>query len=105
MKLTCLRKLFVNLWILPVTLVLVLCTATLAGLSIKVKDPAGTGEDVQLYSGSYALLIGASKYTAGWPSLESIPGELDEVEKLLKGKGFVVNRVYDPNSTQLKDEA
>jgi hypothetical protein len=38
------------------------------------------------YTGSYALLIGESKYTHGWSNLESIPGELQQVESLLKSK-------------------
>ena len=72
-------------------------------MAIRVKDPKGVEEDVQLYSGSYALLVGASNYHAGWPSLESIPGELDNVETMLQRKGFVVKRVHDPDSKQLKD--
>jgi len=40
------------------------------------------------YSGSYALLIGESQYTNRWSNLESIPGELREVEKVLQSQGF-----------------
>ncbi|RKZ43205.1 MAG: hypothetical protein DRQ41_05870 [Gammaproteobacteria bacterium] len=40
------------------------------------------------YSGSYALLIGESQYTHGWSKLGSIPGELQEVEKVLVSQGF-----------------
>ena len=83
--------------------VLFLNTSAHGGFAVKVKESGGKEDNVQLYSGSYALLIGASKYMAGWPSLESIPGELDSVEKLLQRKGFLVKRVYDPDSKQLKD--
>ncbi|GAB4336106.1 MAG: hypothetical protein Kow0089_06140 [Desulfobulbaceae bacterium] len=69
---------------------------------VPVAEDAGGGE-MDLYSGSYALLIGASHYRGGWPSLESIPGELDKVEKLLRHKGFTVERVRDPDSRQLKE--
>ena len=103
MKFTCVQYLFSRRCVLPLLLVLFFLTSAYGGLAIKMKDAGGNEEDVQLYGGSYALLIGASTYTAGWPSLESIPGELDDVEKLLTGKGFVVNRVHDPNSKQLKD--
>lgn len=72
-------------------------------IRVPVKGDQGAEEEVELYSGSYALLIGASHYRAGWPSLESIPGELNNVERILKNKGFNVERVYDPDSQQLKD--
>ena len=60
------------------------------------------GQRVDLYKGSYALLIGVSDYTAGWPDLESIPGELDRLEAALRRKGFSVTRVRNPNAKQLK---
>ncbi|HER62418.1 MAG TPA: hypothetical protein ENO11_00365, partial [Desulfobacteraceae bacterium] len=72
-------------------------------IRVPVKGDEGADEEMDLYGGSYALIIGASAYRAGWPSLESIPGELDNVENLLKRKGFKVERVRDPDSRQLKD--
>ena len=60
------------------------------------------GKRVELYQGSHALLVGVSKYTAGWPSLESIPGEMDRLEAALKRQGFSVTRVDDPNSSQME---
>jgi len=79
--------------------------ASYAGMAVRVsmKNDKGGNEEISLYSGSYALLVGASNYRAGWPSLESIPGELDNVESLLKRKGFTVERVFDPDSQQLQD--
>jgi len=55
------------------------------------------------YSGSYALLIGESDYSNGWQDLRSIPGELKQVEILLKSKGFHVEKSLNLNSRQLKD--
>jgi len=72
-------------------------------IRVPVKDDKGVEEEIDLYGGSYALLIGASVYKEGWPSLESIPGELDNVENLLKRKGFQIERVDDPDSKQLKE--
>jgi hypothetical protein len=72
-------------------------------IRIPGKGDNGGDEEMDLYRGSYALLIGASAYRAGWPSLESIPGELDNVEDLLVRKGFKVERVRDPDSQQLQD--
>lgn len=42
--------------------------------SLLIRDRQG--REVGWYDGSYALLIGVSDYTAGWPDLESVPGEL-----------------------------
>ena len=51
-----------------------------------IKD--NTGREIGFYKNSYALLIGVSDYTAGWPDLESIPGELHAVENVLKKFGL-----------------
>lgn len=70
---------------------------------IRVKAGAVQGGvAIDLYKGSHALLIGVSDYTAGWPDLESIPGELSKVELLLKARGFKVEKTLDPDSLQLK---
>jgi len=58
--------------------------------------------DKSKYSASYALLIGVSDYTAGWADLRSIPGELKQVEAVLKEQGFKVFLHLNPNSRQLK---
>ena len=60
------------------------------------------GKRMDLYQGSHALLVGVSDYTAGWPDLESIPGELDLLEAALLRQGFSVTRVRNPNSRQMK---
>ena len=61
-----------------------------------------TGEVLDLYHQSHALLIGISNYTAGWPNLESIPGELDMVETTLQSQGFNVIKKLDLDAVQLK---
>ena len=53
------------------------------------------------YSGSYALLIGESKYTNGWQSLGSIPGELVQVEEVLISQGFRVEKSLNLNAEKL----
>lgn len=52
----------------------------------------GSGQSVDLYRDSYALVIGVSDYTAGWPDLTSIPRELDRVQATLERQGFTVER-------------
>ena len=67
---------------------------------VVVKDE--TGQPMQLYSGSYALLVGISKYDdAGWSDLPSVPGELKQVEDLLKSNGFHVDKKLDLDSEGL----
>jgi formylglycine-generating enzyme required for sulfatase activity len=63
---------------------------------------AADGKQVGLYKGSHALIIGVSDYTAGWPDLESIPGEMKKLETALKGKGFSVTKIINPDSRGLK---
>jgi len=53
------------------------------------------------YSGSYALLIGESQYTNGWSNLESIPGELRNVKKVLQSQGFKVEMSFNLNAEDL----
>lgn len=55
------------------------------------------------YTGSYALLIGEGDYLNGWPDLESVPSELQEVQSLLLSKGFQVEKFLNLNARQLKD--
>ena len=86
---------------LSLTLCLVLAGTALAasrGISVKTK----AGKQINLYKGSYALLVGVSNYTAGWPKLESIPREVNAVAEVLKAQGFQVKTVIDPNGKQLE---
>ncbi|MCP4409623.1 MAG: caspase family protein [Gammaproteobacteria bacterium] len=57
---------------------------------------------ISLYTGSYALLIGVSDYTRGWPDLESVPFELERVETQLQEKGFTIVKRLNPDSGALK---
>ena len=90
------------LWSLPLLAMCSLAIGDTRGLKIRVKDPQG--QAIELYSESHALLIGASRYQdPGWPSIESIPGELKKVEEILKAQGFSVQTHLDPTKRQLKD--
>lgn len=64
---------------------------------VEIKD--AQGNKVGGYAGSYALLIGVSNYTSGWPRLENVPGELDKVEVLLRSQGFKVERWPKPGKS------
>ena len=71
------------------------------GIQVVIKD--SSGREVGLYKGSHALIIGVNDYTAGWPKLESVPGEIDGVEAALKSQGFHVVKVMNPTSDQLSE--
>lgn len=73
-----------------------------ANRGIKKVISLPSGERLTEYTGSYALLIGVSNYTNGWPDLQSIPSELNKLEQTLISKGFQITKVMDPNSQELK---
>ena len=73
-----------------------------ASRSISVSVKTNSGSTVELYRNSYALLVGVSNYTGGWPDLESVPGELDQVQAALEKHGFEVTRILDPQSHELR---
>ena len=66
-------------------------------VSIRVED----GKEVRLYAGSYALVIGVSNYTAGWPKLPGVKRDVEEVARALERQGFLVTVVENPDSAQL----
>ena len=67
---------------------------------VRVKTLAG--RNIELYKGSYALVVGVSKYTTGWSQLESVPDEVSQVSVLLRKQGFQVTQVLDPDAEKLE---
>jgi uncharacterized caspase-like protein len=84
--------------------VIVLCSlfmaaptaAAAATRGIVVKARA-TGETVAMYTGSYALIIGVSDYTGGWPPLPGVKSDVRAVKAALEKQGFHVEVVMDPD--------
>lgn len=66
-----------------------------------VRDPAG--EEVLEIGDSYALLIGASKYTQGWRPLPGVERDMVELERVFAAHGFDVRVVPDPDAEELRD--
>lgn len=64
-------------------------TAQPRGTEIYVKDP-GTGKDIRLYDGSYALIIGNSEYSQGWRKLPGVKDDIVAVRDVLIKHGFTV---------------
>lgn len=54
------------------------------------------------YKASYALVIGASHYRAGWASLPGVKEDVRAVEAALKKHGFEVTVVMDPTADELE---
>ncbi len=48
------------------------------------------GHDILLYEGSYALVLGISKYTNGWPVLPGVEADVEAVKADLEEQGFQV---------------
>lgn len=67
------------------------------GLNIRAED----GKDIKLYDKSYALVVGVSDYTQGWPKLPGVKKDIEEVARALERHGFQVTKVENPDSAQL----
>ena len=83
--------------ILLVVLTVPVALAASRGIRIVSKE----GEQVGQYQASYALLIGVSDYTAGWPDLQSVPAELVKVRTALTNRGFVITQLNNPTTDEL----
>ena len=60
-----------------------------------------SGDQFDLYEQSYALLIGVSNYSKGWPSLNQVPSEVKKVKKTLVKRGFQVEECMNPDEQEL----
>ena len=61
------------------------------------------GKSHTLYTESYALLIGVSEYSNGWPVLPGVKKDLFKVRSALEKQGFAVMAVWDPDKDQMDD--
>ena len=76
------------------------------GLAVTQSQSSGRGQGVQklkiagtettLYTGSYALVIGASEYRNGWDRLPGVKQDVSAVKETLEAQGFEVRVVLDP---------
>jgi len=51
-------------------------SAQTGGVGVRVKDISGEIREIELYKGSYALVIGNSRYTNGWDSLAGVAADV-----------------------------
>jgi len=61
------------------------------------------GESFPLYTDSYALLIGVSSYSNGWPALPGVKEDLFKIRNALEKQGFAVMAIWDPDKDQMDD--
>ena len=80
--------------------------AKLRGLTVSIKASeardAPVEANVELYSKSYALVIGIDDYTAGWPRLGQAVNDARDVAKALEKQGFEVTLATNLNSSALE---
>ncbi|MEG3619779.1 SUMF1/EgtB/PvdO family nonheme iron enzyme [Magnetovibrio sp. PR-2] len=97
--------------VLCVTILLVSLTVTALatdsrGLSIELRAStaanAPIAQTVQLYSKSYALVIGNDDYTNGWPRLSNAVKDARLVAEALEKRGFLVQFEQDLDAQALK---
>ncbi|MCY7377264.1 MAG: SUMF1/EgtB/PvdO family nonheme iron enzyme, partial [Pyrinomonadaceae bacterium] len=70
--------------------------------NVKVKKDDGKIEEIKLYDGSYALVVGVSDYTNGWKDLKGVKTDVAAVKEVLEAQGFTVRTVLDPTGEQLQ---
>ncbi len=73
-------------------------TAESRGLTLKSKN----GDPIGNFTGSYALVIGESKYREGWDQLDGVNTDVVQVTQLLDDLGFKVDPKWDLSSSDLK---
>jgi hypothetical protein len=74
-----------------------------AGRGFGVFVKADDGKPVKIYDKSYALVIGVSDYTSGWPKLPGVKQDIAAVRAALERQGFEVVTVENPTALQLDD--
>ena len=77
-------------------------TQTRGAGNVRIKNEAGKVEEVKLYDGSFALIIGVSDYTNGWKSLSGVKTDVAAVKTVLEAQGFTVKTVINPTGEQLQ---
>ena len=82
---------------LPLLMLCLICHLTVTAVENQESDTRGMmrvktheGRTIQLYSGSYALVIGNGNYQKGWDKLKGAVSDAKEVAKALEKHGFQV---------------
>jgi len=80
--------------------------AATRGLTVQLKTSeakdAAVLEEVELYSKSYALVIGNDSYGAGWARLAQARNDARKIAKALRARGFDVTLKLDLKSSEME---
>ncbi|HKX26463.1 MAG TPA: caspase family protein [Blastocatellia bacterium] len=71
------------------------------GQGVRIKTE--TGQELDLYEESHALVIGVRNYTEGWPELPGAEKDVGAISDLLRKQGFQVTTLLSPTAAQLND--
>ena len=74
---------------------------TTRGMKISVRTK--TGEEIELYKASYALIVGNGNYRNGWDPLPGATRDVQEVAEALKTHGFNVTLKTDLTKDKFED--
>ena len=81
-------------------------TAPAIAVTLEVRESTAAGaavaETVELYSNSYALVIGIDAYTGGWPRLTNAVEDAGLIAAAMEARGFEVTLATDLDSVDLK---
>ena len=72
------------------------------GLKITVKDSSGTSNEVDLYSGYHALVIGIGDYKSPWSVLPGAVKDAREVAEKFQSIGWDTTLLENPTGSELK---
>ena len=72
------------------------------GLKITVKNSAGITNDVDLYSGYHALVIGIGNYRSPWSALPGAIEDAREVAETFQSIGWDTTLLENPTGSELK---
>ena len=89
--------------IIPFLILLILFSTCLFSQErgFKVIAKTSEGETINLYKECYALVIGVSDYTSGWPVLRNAARDADKTGDLFSSLGFKVTKVTNPTRAEL----
>ncbi len=98
----CLILGLLSLWIAHACALSLVEASETRAIRVQARTPDGSAKEFQLYSGYYALVVGAGAYQSGWPRLPNPVKDAEEVSKALSKLGFQVELVKDPDSKTLR---
>ena len=84
-------------------IVLVIASALFSQHDMKITVRTEAGQDIPLYSNSYALVVGNGTYTNGWAPLNGALKDVKEVAAALEKHNFNVTLKTDLKKTEFED--